>query len=196
MARPGCVIFLNGASSSGKTTLARALQSRIELPFWHYSIDHYRDAGILPMNRIRSGEFTWARLRQAFFGGFHASVPALVGAGNNMILEHIVEDEGSLKTLVHLLAGIDVFFVGVHCSLSELERRELTRGNRSIGDARKDFAKAHAHCVYDLELDSTDELHENVETLCKAWVRRSSPSAFQRLLSRYAGPASFGDSFR
>lgn len=31
----GHIIFLNGASSSGKSSLARVLQARLSQPFWH-----------------------------------------------------------------------------------------------------------------------------------------------------------------
>ena len=36
----GKIILLNGASSSGKSTLAQGLQARLDEPFWHLSIDH------------------------------------------------------------------------------------------------------------------------------------------------------------
>ena len=77
------IIFLHGASSSGKSTIARLLQARIERPFWHVSIDHLRDAGVLPLARFRSGEFAWADARKPFFDGFHASLAAYADAGNN-----------------------------------------------------------------------------------------------------------------
>jgi chloramphenicol 3-O-phosphotransferase len=48
------IIFLHGASSSGKSTIAKALQARIEKPFWHISIDHLSDAGVLPTERMAS----------------------------------------------------------------------------------------------------------------------------------------------
>ena len=66
----GRIILLNGASSSGKSSLARALQSGIDTPFRHISIDHLRDSGVLPTARIRSGEFDWRSMRDAFFLGF------------------------------------------------------------------------------------------------------------------------------
>src|SRR5689334_22572565 len=91
MAELGKIILLNGASSSGKSTLARALQTKIEAPFWHISIDHLRDTGVLPLARIRSGEFDWKSMREAFFEGFHLSLAAYVQAGNNLIVEHIIE---------------------------------------------------------------------------------------------------------
>ena len=62
----GKIILINGESSSGKTTLARALQKKLEEPFWHFSIDHLREAKVLPMERIKSGEFAWPAMRPAF----------------------------------------------------------------------------------------------------------------------------------
>ena len=182
----GTVILLNGASSAGKSSIARAVQARIEAPFWHYSIDHIRDAGMLPMERIRRGDFVWAEMRAAFFDGFHRSLPALVGAGNNLIVEIIFETREWLCELVTLLAPFDVFCVGVHCDLAELERREKARGDRRLGDARRDFETAHLHAIYDLELDSTRPPERNADRLIAAWKTRRGPSAFETLKERLA----------
>lgn len=183
----GAIILLNGASSSGKSSIARALQASIAAPFWHISIDHLVDAGVLPSARIRSGEFTWkGAMREAFFDGFHRSLPVYAEAGNNLIVEHIVETEAWMRRLLALLGPYDVFFVGVHCPLEELERREAARGDRPIGDARRDFHTAHAHATYDLELDATQPPQANAERLITAWASRSRPSAFDRLTATLA----------
>ena len=179
----GRIIFVNGASSSGKTTLCRALQAKLDEPFWHYSIDHFRGAGVLPMKRIDSGEFPWAGMRAAFFEGFHRCLPALAEAGNNLIVEHIVETEAWMSRLVRLLEPIDVFFVGLHCPLPELERRELRRGDRSAGEARQDHFVVHAFCTYDFEVDSTQPLAANADAVLAAWRARARPSAFARMLA-------------
>ena len=39
----GKIIFLNGTSSAGKTTLAYELQERFEIPFNHVGLDQFRD---------------------------------------------------------------------------------------------------------------------------------------------------------
>jgi chloramphenicol 3-O phosphotransferase len=184
----GKVILLNGASSSGKSSLARALQARIEEPFWHISIDHLRDAGVLPTARIRSGEFQWAAMRDAFFEGFEQSLLAYVRCGNNLIVEHIMESRAWLLRLARLLANEDVFFVGLHCDLAELERREIARGDRKVGDARRDYHQIHSYCLYDAELNSASPPEINADRLIAAWRSRPGPSAFQRLLAQ-AGPA-------
>ena len=158
----GDIIFLHGASSAGKSTIARALQKALDAPFLHVSIDHFRHAGVLPLDEIRSGRFDWPAMREPFFDGFHRSLPAFASSGNNLIVEHIVETKEWMSSLLALLAPFDVFFVAVHCPLSELERREAARGDRRAGDARKDFATIHLDLVYDLELNGIDFPQVNV----------------------------------
>jgi chloramphenicol 3-O phosphotransferase len=178
---PGRIIFVNGASSAGKTTLCRALQAHLDAPFWHYSIDHFRDTGVLPPPRGDVVEFSWQRLRPAFFEGFHRCLPALAQAGNDLLVEHIVETRQWMTRLVRLLAPIDVYFVGLRCPVDVLEARERARGDRRAGEARQDDATVHSFGVYDLEVDSTRPLAENVRRVIAGWTSRTRPSAFERM---------------
>ncbi|MES2749048.1 MAG: chloramphenicol phosphotransferase [Patescibacteria group bacterium] len=172
----GKIIFLNGASSSGKTSIATLLQQKIELPFWHISIDHLRDAGVLPLERIRSGEFNWQELRESFFSGFHHSLPQYAKAGNNLIIEHIIETQEWKQLLTELLKPFDVFYVCLHCELGELERRENHRSDRPIGDARKDFEVLQTLPMhYDLEVNAELPVEENVDVILSQWRLRSKP---------------------
>lgn len=172
------IIFLHGASSSGKSTIAKALQARIEQPFWHVSIDHLRDAGVLPMDRFRNGDFSWKDQRKAFFDGFHASVAAYADAGNNIILEHILDTEGWLGRLRASLDDHDVLFVGVHCPLELLVEREALRGDRPLGSAKRDYETIHRGKRYDLEVDTVDGLERNVERILSAWRLSGRTSSF------------------
>ena len=177
----GKIILLNGASSSGKSTLARDLQAMLDEPFWHFSIDHLIAAKVLPKQRIDSTEVPWRDLRPHFLEGFHRCLPALAIAGNNLIVEHIVETEVWMHRLLRLLHQVDVFFVGVHCPLPELERRERERGDRRIGEARADFETTHAFCWYDFEVLATLPREENAQAVIAAWKMRRRPSAFEKM---------------
>lgn len=178
----GKVIIIHGASSAGKSTLARAVQREIEVPFLHISYDLFIDAGIVPWERFRNGTFSWDDIRPSVLQGYRQWWAVMANAGNNLIIDHIVESDVEMAFLLNLLSGIDVFFVGLHCSLAELERRERERGNRRDGDARSDLAFVHRGKIYDLELDSEHtSVEENVGALIAGWRGRKRPSAFEQM---------------
>lgn len=173
------IIFLHGASSSGKSTIARRLQAVIEKPFWHISIDHLRDSGVLPTARFKAGDFDWKKAKPAFFAGFHASLAAYADAGNNLILEHILDNEAWLADLEGLFRAHDVYFVGVHCPLDVLIAREAARGNRPIGSAKTDFETIHIGKVYDLEVHSEEGVERCTDLILEGWRSGSRRSIFR-----------------
>lgn len=183
------IIFIHGASSSGKTTLARAVQAQITEPFWHVSIDHIRDSGMLPMGRFRQGDFEWPEYRDSFFEGFHRSLVAYASAGNNLLLEHILEEPQWTSNLALLLEPFDVFFVGLHCDLDDLVKRETLRGDRRIGSAADDFRRVHQGQRYDLELPAGQTTADYSARLLSAWAARRSPSVFAELALQARGVA-------
>lgn len=105
----------------------------------------------------------------------------LATTGNNVIFDHIIETELWMGNLIQLLADLDVFFVGLHCSLPELERRERQRGNRRTGEVRADFQTVHNFTSYDLELNSENSAEENAKILIAAWKKRKHPTAFDKM---------------
>lgn len=178
----GKIIVINGPSSSGKTTLARALQKQFDVPFIRFSFDLFLDYQAFPMEQIRNGTFSWDSMRPSVFSGIHQCLPALATAGNNIIFDHIIETKMWLHHLISIILALDVFFVGLHCSLAELERRELQRGNRRSGEARLDFETVHSITSYDLELNSENLLEDNVALLIRAWNERERPSALDKMI--------------
>ena len=174
------IIFLHGASSSGKSTLARALRAKIDLPFWHISIDHLRDSGVLPTERYDRGDFSWSASRAAFFDGFHSSLGAYADAGNNLIVEHILDTQGWAGDLHRHFAPHDVLFVALHCPLALLIEREGARGDRPAGSAERDFRTIHQDRAYDLELNSEDGTDANVKKVLDAWRSGRRVSEFAR----------------
>ncbi len=179
---PGKIIIINGPSSSGKTTFALAAQKQFDVPFLRFSFDIFLDSHALPIEQMRNGSFSWEAMRPSVFKGIHQCLPALANAGNNLIFDHIIESKSWLEDLLRSISNLDVFFVGLHCSLPELERREAQRGNRRSGEARADLETVHSITSYDLELNSENALEDNANLLIEAWKKRKRPSALDKMM--------------
>ncbi|WP_431931660.1 chloramphenicol phosphotransferase CPT family protein [Nonomuraea jabiensis] len=178
---PGRVILLNGASSSGKSTLAKALQRSLDEPFLYVSSDQFVESGMVPERRDHEGPFSWwYEMRPRFFRGFHRCLPALASAGNDLIVEHIIEFPTWREELSGLLADFDVFLVGVHCDLAEIDRRERERGDRRVGEGRGhvEVDGIHTFGPYDYEVDTSRGVSaELVRSVVTAWRARGTRRA-------------------
>jgi len=166
--RPGRIIILNGTSSAGKSTLAKALRISLREPFCYYASDQLADAGFRADKRFAPSDE-----RARFFDGFHQSIGAFAAAGNDLLVEHIVEDASWWSQLQNILQPFDVFWVGVHAPSPEIERRERERGNRYVGEAAFHL-KTHAYCAYDVEVDTSLPQEDVVSNVLKAWRKRSA----------------------
>lgn len=114
-------------------------------------------------------------MRPAFFDGFHRCLPALASAGNNLIVDHIIERDAWRRQLAELLAAFDVFLVGVHCAADELARRERRRGDRRLGEGRAHLEENRIHHLgsYDFEVDTTHGIDRALTgRLVDAWKTR------------------------
>ena len=153
------IILLNGACSSGKTTICKSLRKLLPIPYFYYSSDQLVDAGMLPEVERHTGDtpFSWNVLRPRFFSGFHNSIAAFANSGSYLLVEHIVEQPAWLDELVRLLTPFKVHYVGVMCPMEEMERREKARGNRRIGEGRSHIEDGiHTWSGYDTVIDTAE----------------------------------------
>ena len=166
--RSGRVMKLNGASSCGKSALARALQDTIEDPFWHLSIDHFREAGVLPTARIA---------RQDFCGQICDGGLSLVFMPRQLLMRRL-ETIWVLNTSWMMKAGgrplssftaLRYIPCRSHCSFNELTRWEAARGDRPLGSTALDFHGVHFGRCYDLELQSEAGEVVNIARLPDGW---------------------------
>lgn len=189
----GKIIILNGASSAGKTTVANAIREISPEPFWHISFDQFVAAEMLP-ERHEAGPFAWWEVtRPRVFDALHGCVAAIAEAGNNVIVEHVFEFDRWIRDLAAILENLDVFLVGVHCPLEELERRERLRGDRKTGEGREHLRVVHSHGRYDFEIDTyVNSPEENARLIVDAWMSRGKPSAFDELRETFASESNDG----
>jgi chloramphenicol 3-O phosphotransferase len=178
----GRVIFLNGTSSSGKSSIAEQLLALLDEPHYYMPVDafHGMRAGgdVAPEDLQRLVDRTCL--------GFHRAVAGMAAGGNNVVMDHVISQHWRLLDCLDLFAPEDVVLVGVHCPLPELERREQARGNRPLGLAARQLARVHAHGLYDVECDTgVSTPLECARQILDHLPRRTSPTAFQRLRSRF-----------
>jgi chloramphenicol 3-O phosphotransferase len=175
--RPGRVIILNGASSSGKSSIAEELLRTLDGPWFHLGVDMF--------HRIRSGrdwtDEEFLPVFQRTLLGFHRAVAGMAAAGNDVVVDHVLGERWRLADCLNVLKDTPVWFVGIQCSLPELERRERERGDRTVGRAALQFPFVHEHGIYDLETDS--EHHTPAECAAEIQTRLDSGpgTAFARL---------------
>lgn len=159
---PGKIIILNGTSSSGKTSIVRALQDILDEPFLDAGIDKF--IWMLPrryLDRPLWDEVLGLAKEAGVVGhrlisGMHQSIAALSMAGNNVVADHVMVERAWLEECIRLFSELPVLFVGVHCALEVLEQREAGRKDRTLGQARAQYPLVHAHGVYDMEVDTSE----------------------------------------
>lgn len=179
----GQVVLLNGVSSSGKTTIARQLLDDFETPWFHMAGDMF---GAMRSER-RTHELDAADIAAVLRrtrAGFHRAVAGMVKVGNNIVMDHVLSEPWRLQDMLAVMDGIDVVFVGVHCSAEALRRREQLRGDRPMGTAINQVAATHAHNTYDVEVDTSTTTVEACSATIKTFVQHNPASAdraFHRL---------------
>lgn len=175
----GNIIYLNGPSSAGKSSLASALQALLPAPYLHVGLDRFNGMfppqyvavqpfgqavppraweGLVLFHEMQEGRLrlephhgpAWERLA----AGFRQSIRALAVTGNNLIVDNVLTKRDVLLETVAALEGLPVLFVKVDCPVDELERREQERGDRLLGLARWQHDQIADWAMYDLVVDT------------------------------------------
>ncbi|RKE23112.1 chloramphenicol phosphotransferase CPT [Streptomyces sp. TLI_171] len=157
------VIVLNGGSSSGKSSLARALQDLLPEPWLTFGIDDLIDAMPAALFEQDAGiEFgsdgavaVGAAFR-ALEGAWMAGVAATARAGAPVVIDDVfLSGSASQQRWRDALTGLPVLWVGVHCAAGAATAREAGRPDRTPGMAATQAASVHRGVHYDVEVDTT-----------------------------------------
>lgn len=188
------IILLNGSTSAGKSTLARALQRRLEPQPVVTSLDAFVFGQLPPAWRDNPHGIYFSKASdgavsvnlgpggRAMVRAFHRSAVVLTDCGLKVIVDDVLFEPWLLADWLEATAGSDVYFVGVHCELAEAERREIARGDRQPGQVRSQFQQVHAHADYDFIVDTTrTEPRVCAEQILAALEKPLLPTAFERL---------------
>lgn len=211
----GRVVLLNGSSSAGKTTLARALQVVRREPWFHLALDQFRDGmppayrglnsppetpgarglNVVPVDKdgARVTEVRFGDVGQRMLRGMHRAVAAFARAGNDVVVDDLFLAPGTLDDYLEALVDLEVLFVGVRASIDVVNAREDERPGRFPGTATSHFDSVHAHGIYDLEVDTGLESPRTCAEHISQRLDAQEPfSAFRHLREERARPAADG----
>jgi len=200
----GKIIFLNGPSCSGKTTLADAIQQITPVPLLNLAIDrlypiipakYHQDDPFLycgqkplladpPPSRLEPERFAELMdIFARFISGYHHMLAVFADRGCHCLVDHVLQEEAWLFECVKLLKEYPVYFIGVKCDIRVLEQREKARPG---GMAREQNNRVHQHCWYDLEVDTTSVTpEENARRIMNFVFSAVVPQAFLRMYEQY-----------
>lgn len=207
--RSGRIILLNGASSSGKSSVGRELQRILPTAHLFLGIDSFtpmlrpeghigmpwtqrtnENAGdgeapvrwVFPADEGQPVVIEFGELGHRLVRGMHRAVAALAAAGNDLIFEHVLLYGEWLDDALAALGDFEVFLVGIRCPVDLMEERERARGTRVVGQGRGHYQTVHAGLCYDVEVDTAAM---NPTDAAAAIARRlaapDAPVAFARL---------------
>ena len=193
MITPGTILILNGASSSGKTCILEALQTMLAEPYLKAGIDkfiwmlpeRYLDRPLWDDVLGRAADA--GEMGQRLFSGMHRAIATLSRSGLNVVADHVLVEPAWVQECAALFADLPAYLIGIRCPLEVLEQRERERKDRTLGQARLQFERVHAHGVYDLEVDSSRISPEECARMIQEHLRNHLPQAFRHL---HAGEAS------
>lgn len=189
----GRILFLQGASSVGKSTLAKALQLNLDEYWWALEADditRMQPTGPTtdwweptPDERLHPSWNPEVRLSR-WLSGYFGCLATIAQTGSNVIAVGGWLETAWLLELAKTLSGIDALCVGVYCPLDELERRETVRGDRRPGYARSQHDLVHTHAPYDVEVDTASQTTGEAVALIKRMLASPPEVSFFARIQR------------
>ncbi len=163
------IIFLNGCSSSGKTSIAKAIGHESPELWLSFGVDTFID--MIPFGRqepyskfipghnergptmhVESGPQS-----RKLFSVMPQLAEMLAARGNNLIIDEVLFNEETLKSYVQHLKAHTVYYIGVFYDLAVMQEREVLRRDRCIGLSNDQMDIVHQGVLnsYDFKVDTT-----------------------------------------
>lgn len=165
------IIFLNGVSSSGKSSVAKALQHLLEEPYLHIGIDWMMKAmpkrywcgdgaqegfGVVQTTDSKGplAEITCGSYGQKLEEALRETIFLLYSLGHNLIIDHVVLADETKVMYETVLENTNTLFVHVESDEQSIIEREILRGDRVKGMGRAQL-KILKHFDYDLTVNTS-----------------------------------------
>jgi chloramphenicol 3-O phosphotransferase len=196
------IIFLNGSSSAGKSTIAQSIQNLSADPWLAFGFDtffkmapnqqdtfDYSDkSGYLNFSSGKNSHGPTMRVEKGpksdqLFGLMPEFAKLLASRGNDVIIDEVLFDNTILKSYLKELRQHTVYFIAVTCDLRTMQERELLRGDRAIGLSNDLMDRVHSGLrEYDLTVDTTSSTAvDNAKKILNYVNNHSEPQGFSHM---------------
>ena len=144
------VILLNGPSSSGKSTLGRALQAMIQ----ERKNERFGLVSIDDCMKLAADEVIYEDDVFEINPDLCEKALCELKYAAGVIIDHVITSERIYTQLTEALKPYALIRVKVTCPPDELQRREIARGDRHPGSAQASYTWLYPKDGYDLTVDT------------------------------------------
>lgn len=144
------IILLNGSSSAGKSTLAKALQALIE----EKRNERYEIVSIDDFLKMATDDVIYEDDVYEISGPLCEKIMEVFGTGQGVIIDHVITSERILGQLKEAVNPQRLWTVHVTCPLEIIQKREQERKDRCQGSAEASYTYLYPKEGYDLTVDT------------------------------------------
>ncbi len=144
------IILLNGSSSSGKSTLAKALQALIE----DKRNERYEIVSIDDFLKMTTEDVIYEDDVFEISGFLCEKVLQVFKGNQGVIIDHVITSERIFDQLKEMVNPNHLWLIRVTCPLEVLRKREQERKDRCLGSAEASYTYLFPKEGYDLTVDT------------------------------------------
>ncbi len=155
----GRVIFLNGVTSSGKTSIVDALQKKGDVFFYVVANDLFQET----VGEEYLEEDYWKYLSEVIIMMYHTA-KLFSDMGKNVLIDGILVERNEIKPhyekLLTILKDNPLDIVEVYCPLEICRERNIQRGDRYAEQSEEQYALMAKSISYSMRVDTSVQTPE------------------------------------
>ena len=150
----GRIIFLNGVTSSGKTSIVEALQERDDIFFYVVANDLFQE--MVGEKYLRDNY--WKHLSDVIIMMYHTA-RLFSDMGKHVLIDGILVEREEItphyEQLLEILKENPLDLVEVYCPLELCRQRNIARGDRYEDQSEEQAALMATNIAYSLRVDTS-----------------------------------------
>lgn len=150
----GRIIFLNGVTSSGKTSIVDALQKKGDVFFYVVANDLFQET----VGEEYLEEDYWKYLSEVIIMMYHTA-KLFSDMGKNVLIDGILVERNEIKPhyeqLLTILKDNPLDIVEVYCPLEICRERNIQRGDRYAEQSEEQYALMAKNISYSMRVDTS-----------------------------------------